>query len=212
MSLMANAILDCVESWASNYWMIRETGIIPCHGRIDALLVPLNAQAQCMEQSTELPETGLGFFSRLRLMGVEVKTNWRDFQRGLREGQFNRYYDALGGLYIATPPDKSYVWNGPPFKDVEFPPYAGHLVVTINHADPMEFTGGKCVCRKRPMYKQEPIPHETAIRLVWELARLRIDDKAKAEADLYKLQDKIKDRVGREILRPIMAVMREVCN
>lgn len=182
-------LLDAAEAWAGgDWWVIRET-IAGVRGRIDAIMVPITFDAACHNKAPG------GWTDKLRLVGLEVKASRSDFLRGLREGQFDRYSESLGGLYIVT--SKS-------VKTHEVPGGCGHLVVFKTKED--RWNGWRCVCRRRALFRDAHPDIETLWRLVF-LSHSRRREEVRAERDrvesaLTRIGNLASERVI-SMLRPI---------
>ncbi len=177
-NFMAEWILDSVQGWiAGAYWMIRETGLVNTNLRVDALLVPVNADAHCMKELTQE-----NFWSRPRLVGIEVKASRNDFLRGVREGQFEKYDSLLSGMYIA-------VLRGVA-KPSEVPKKFGFLTITKNQSGRRNWS---CVCQRQPTYTEPPVSAET----VWKLLFTLRDEYIARVRELEKKHKGIEKRIGR---------------
>lgn len=192
-----DTMLDAVERWATGYWLIRETGIVDVGGRLDGLLVPMNRDASCMESSRRVgvPQK-LRFFARPVLLGVEVKVTRADFLRGLREGQYDRYAEKLGGLYVAVPRGACRV--------AELPDGVGLLVAGRDFCDP-RFT---VVCRRNPTLRYVEMGQETFWRLLFTRDEEHCATLRRAEARVEALARKIGRGVGNAVSR-MFAEQRE---
>lgn len=169
-------VLDGVETWSfsSGAFLLRETGVIR-DGRLDGLLFPTSWDAN-------LPAG---------LWGVEVKVSRSDFQRGLREGQFEKYSKQITGLYLATGHDVC--------KTSEVPKGVGHLIVTRTGA------GLICSCRRKarevnPLATLDPlIVYRCIVDLVDQERKIR----RQWQKDLCKAQQRINDK-GSEIIASLL--------
>ncbi|MBE7466722.1 MAG: hypothetical protein HS116_24905 [Planctomycetes bacterium] len=148
----AKEVLDCVDTWAEDMLMVRETGIVDVGGRLDALLVPIGHQAVCMRALRG------SYWKRPRVVGVEVKVSRADFLRGLKEGQYERYAKALSGLYIAGPRGV--------FSTKEIPDYIGILTV---YKPPFRRSREHCACVRHPKFSEKPLNAESAWKLLFHL-------------------------------------------
>lgn len=144
MHWFANRVLDSVEIWADKYWLTRETECF-VKGRIDGLLIPTAFDAHCVKSIQG------HYASSVRVLGVEVKVSRSDFQNGMKNGQYDRYNDCLGGLYIATPTDVC--------KTAEIPKHIGHLQIDRRP------TPWRCICKRHPEYRDAQFTPEQ----IWQL-------------------------------------------
>jgi hypothetical protein len=104
LSYGARRVLDAVERWAVDCFLLRETCVLR-DGRLDGLLIPVSWTSPM----------------KCGLYAVEVKISRSDFLRGLNGKQFDRYLAMTNGLYVATYPGVC--------KTTELPHGVGHLIV-----------------------------------------------------------------------------------
>lgn len=192
----AHSMLDAVERWCDGMglWMLRETevGVV---GRIDALLVPVGFDAPCLGRR----KRG-GWTSKVVLTGVEIKANRADFDRGLKEGQFDRYAATLGGLYVATG-----LWAA----TRELPAGVGHMQVYEHAAhvararsgrrdrEPYEFGARlRCVVKRHPRWTDAELDNETAWRVLYRIAKTAADRRAELDQRFNAHTDKLGRRFG----------------
>lgn len=149
------SILDAVESWGAGFHMIRETGAaLSGSDRSDAVLIPVNAEAACMKGRGRMQDgRWTWWWDRVCLVGVEVKLTREDFRRGIREGQFEKYQERFGGLYLAIP-------HGIALRK-EVPEGVGLLTVRS--------PGASAVCVRNPVWRSVELDSVTAWRLVWRM-------------------------------------------
>ena len=174
IGLAAARMLDAVERWAfPDYWLMRETQAT-VNGRLDGLLIPRSFKASVLRRKP-------GYWTdKLAVVGVEVKASREDFQRGLREGQFDRYCDSSSGLFVVT---------GREVKTAEVPKRCGH-VICFDH---QRFNGLSAACRRLPEWRDIPLDDDTAWRIVFYAADQQREAEAKARTEQRELMKKIGD-------------------
>lgn len=167
--ITASRVLEAVERWATGCWVVREIELLGeraataepvtnnwnraqrqreavSAGRLDALLVPTTPY-----ETPWAKKIGGWCLQTARLIGVEVKVSIADFKVGLKTGQFDRYADQLGGLYIATPAGM--------VKSSDVPANFGHLVVSGSWGEE------RAVCKRHPtLTAAQPTPE-----MFWKL-------------------------------------------
>lgn len=186
--MSASRLLDAAEAWAGgDWWVIRET-IAGVKGRIDALMVPVTFDAAMHNK-----EHG-GWTDKLRLVGLEIKASRADFLRGLRDGQFDRYSESLGGLYVVT---------SRAVKTVEVPAGCGHLVVFDL---PNDRFGYRCICRRRATFRAAHPDLDTLWRLVF-LSHNRRRDEVRAERDRV---ERALERIGNIASERVISMLRPI--
>jgi hypothetical protein len=154
--MIAEDVLDAVENWACGATLIREIELLgnapeaekgynqhhrdrmaKAFGRLDGLLVPMRPW-----DCPWYKKRGGWIWRSACLVGVEVKVSLADFKNGLKKGQFDRYGDNLGALYIATPAKL--------VKTSEIPKQFGHLVVRPRKAHHDGSVAGSVRGKRRP--------------------------------------------------------------
>lgn len=197
---LAKWVLDATEQWASGYMMIRETGIVfvgrienehATPGRLDALLVPVSPKAPCMIPTKEY------FWYRCGLIGVEVKVSRDDFLRGLREKQYQRYNDALSGLYVAAPRGV--------LKTAELPEGVGHLVYV---QEPRH--NSRIICKRHPAFKKAKLDPDVPWRIVFEIAEQYRKKQHKERRDRKSASARFAEVVSRRMNKLLNQIEDEV--
>lgn len=210
----ARHMLDAAFAWAKglkgSYLPLRETnaGLVD-NGRLDGLLVPTNIHCDVFSRDGGLGETKPGepwakaWTDRLGLIGLEVKASRADFQRGLREGQFERYLPALAGLYVVT---------GREVKSEEVPRPCGHLVVYEPPGEQKALawggtraipTGMRCVRKRRAEYKPPTMSTDLMWRVMWDVLEQAREER---RAEQQRLNDTMK-RVGDLAARRVFSLL-----
>lgn len=145
-------------------------------GRVDVLLVPVNAGAAVMEHRMETLPSGStcwpAFWSRPGFVGVEVKATRSDFARALGSGQFDRYAAALSGLYVLTSP--GVVRRG------ELPDGLGHLSLRTD--------GAAVVARRHPKFRPVGLSVEDVWRVLFRVCELHRDELRERDRVLHVLR------------------------
>lgn len=177
----AKQILDAVDHWAFGAHMIREIEIFgpdcKAAGRVDGLLMTLSPWEAPWSKSLRR-----WAWSAARLVGVEVKVSRNDFKKGLESGQFNRYADVLGSLYVATPKDL--------VKTSEIPKRFGHLVV--RHVK----GGWRASCRRHPVFEEQEVAPELIWKLVHRLHKSHMEELGEIRDRNKRVYERLGDRFG----------------
>ena len=106
------------------------------------------------------------------LIGVEVKRSRPDFLNGIKKGQYERYHNALNGLYICTSQGIA--------KASEIPKKFGHLVIKD------EFTSDiRCICRRHPEYHKVEYPEFTAWQIMARVYKEHVDELYRMNREYY---------------------------
>jgi hypothetical protein len=182
-SYTAKEMLAAVEQWAfPDYWMMRETAACaPAGGRLDGLLIPVSIQSPAMKSR--------GFRSgywteRAVPVGVEIKASRADFRRGLNEGQFARYAEAVPNLFVCTGRDVA---------TSEIPEGVGHLVHHCPPGEQQTMNGcrrrttnpePRIVCRRQPKFR----PHEMDADTMWRIVLYCADEVREAQREREREQ------------------------
>lgn len=194
----AKQILDAVEGWASDRWMLlREIGAC-VDGRLDGLLVPISMDAMSADK-----ECG-GWTDKMHLFGVEVKASRADFMAGVKRGQFEKYVDGgIAGLFVATNPE---------IKTREVPASVGHLIVRGPDRFLTDEYGSlrknkfstpdwRCSCRRMPTIRREPMTEETMWRVMFRVIQnFKATERANRSAN-ERTDKKIGELIAGEIRR-----------
>ncbi len=177
-------VLDGVERWVEGCLLVRETESLPGldSGRIDGLLVPVDSLAAIHKTKV-----------RMGLIGVEVKIHRSDFLRGLKAGQFDRYAQALSGLYIAT--------TGIVCKTREVPRAYGHLVVNRRPG-----YGSICVCKRHPQWSVGPLTVDDMWAVLFRVVE-RLRDDASRDKEQYA---NWKNVAGAQVMERVMGALARV--
>lgn len=175
-------ILDAVERWATGCHMFREIELIAGEiqaekslGRLDAMLVPLRYALIPWRGSMR----GWTWTSR-RLVGIEVKVDRADLKRGLSTGQFERYLEGVGALYIATPAGLC--------KTNELPDGVGHLVVRNKWK-------GIAVCRRRATFGDA----QPSVAMMWKILAFMNASHDRIERERMVKFQRAQDKVGKSV-------------
>ena len=194
-SIIVGWFLDVVEKWAEGYWVIRETGIATPGNRLDALLVPISQNAHCMK-SLRGP-----FWKRPRIVGVEVKTSRNDFQRGLKTGQYEKYDEAVTGLYLVVPKGDQVC------KMKEVPKNLGFIEVDNSR----HRSAWTLACKRHPKYgNTEGLSAEIPWRLMFRLREemnLAINDERHRYEERYK---ELRNEVDRTVHNSIRQIENQI--
>lgn len=194
MGFKQDIALNAIERWAYGYHLFRETGAIDTSFRLDGLLVPTGPDAYCMGQ------VGEAFFDRPRLVGVEVKASRSDFLRGLNGGQFEKYDDALAGLYIATFDDVC--------KASEIPPGVGHLKIFQKQAG--HRVEWRCACRRHPALSDTRPSAETAWRLLFKIQESHREKLWEMDLQYRQKLDRIGSEASSKVFAALSAIQKSV--
>lgn len=159
----ASNILAAVERWAVDCFLLRETCVIR-DGRLDGLLIPVSWTSPM----------------KCGLYAVEVKTMRSDFLRGLKGGQFERYFNQVHGLYIATYPEVC--------KTSEIPRGIGHLVVNRQSR--------VACCRRKAAKRHGAVLDEG---MLWRILYDAFDQQRKQIAKERQIIHKTVKRIGQHI-------------
>jgi len=192
MALISDWVLDAVERWADGYWLIRETGI-GVVGRLDGLLVPVSRAAHCMKRLKE------PLWKRPRLVGVEVKTSRADFQRGLKNQQYERYAESVSGLYVATLVDVC--------RTSELPDGVGHLL--LNNRRGVHSTRG-LICKRHPHYNESRVDAETAWQLLFVAKEQFIAETHKRNRRQAEVIERIGANAAGRIFKPLRQIEQAI--
>jgi len=189
----AKNILDLIERWAvgKGWWTVRETGIVECPGRVDALLVPRNMDAAPMKVTRNKNGEREWFWNRPRLAAVEIKVRRADFLRGLKTGQYDRYRGSVTGLFIATPRGIC--------KRSEIPTGIGHLQL-------LTVPGGedRIVCARKPDWREVVFPENIAWRLLFKLCELHVAQVRQLEIKHREGYERVGRLLGETVFRAAM--------
>ncbi len=179
----AKQVLDGVEQWVEGCILVRETGALWSGNRIDGLLVPVHWSAKIHQRAKV----------RLGLVGVEVKIRRGDFLRGLKSGQFDRYAEALSGLYIAT--------TGPVCKTREIPRDFGHLVVNKSRGH-----GVVCICKRHPQWRDGQLSVGDMWKVLFQVVEC-IQEETVQEREKYA---NWKESTGLRIVSRVMTALSHI--
>lgn len=188
-------LLDAVDQWAVGYFMLRELGIVT-NGRLDAVLIPVSADASIMAINKFPGQDYTSFYDRVMLVGVELKASRTDFLKGLKSGQFERYDKELSGVYVATL-DKIASTN-------ELPVGIGHLSISFKYPNYV------CKCKRHPKFKLVKPDLDQLIRIMFSY-REEMQKRFRAERDRnYLLQEKLKEFTGNFVIRKLDECFRKI--
>uniref|UniRef100_A0A6M3M2G6 Uncharacterized protein n=1 Tax=viral metagenome TaxID=1070528 RepID=A0A6M3M2G6_9ZZZZ len=184
--------MDAVEQWATDFLLIREIGIVSGNRRLDGVLVPKSG-----EGVWRYMKNGPGFWDWFGLLGLEVKMTRGDFQRGVNDGQFERYRKAVAGLFLVTPPKM--------LKPAEVPDGLGHLIVYQRSG-----SGLVCTCRKKPEIRKVEPTSEQMWRLIFRIVQATDEKIRKTEAAKKKWEEQMGDLASRHVMATLRKMRKAV--
>lgn len=179
---------QAIRTWAQGYHAVEEWAL-DFQSRVDLLLIPVGGSASVMETNRTDSGDYMGFWERCGLVGVEVKVSRSDFLRGLKEGQFTRYAEALAGLYVAVPHGYA--------KPREIPEGLGVLTLVER--------GGMvvCACRRHPRFNQVRPDGETAWRLLFRLREEMIAEMRRNRERQIRWESDVRRKYGQKVAREV---------
>jgi hypothetical protein len=158
-------------------------------GRLDALLVPFSPW-----DAPWTSRIGGWCWQAARLVGIEVKRDRADFKNGLNKGQFERYWNGLAALYIATPHHL--------VKTSEIPSQFGHLVIYEGGSDCRQ-SRHRCVCKRHAKFEDKhPAPE-----MLWKLLHAITRDCEIRQRELRARWEKAREKIGRKAGAMISAAL-----
>lgn len=178
----AAQVLDGVELWAANSYLLRETGVLGDGCRLDGLLIPVSWNSPIA--------TGIH--------GVEVKISRSDFLRGLRGGQLEKYLSKCNTLYIATGPKVC--------KTSEIPKSIGHLIVGRRDGQSV------CVCRRHATFHPGKFSEKFMWRMVFDLFDQFEKQRRKEESERREKDDIVGHEIWRRVATAAEKAISEIRN
>lgn len=178
--------------WADGYHALEEWAL-DFQSRVDLLLIPVGPSASVMECNRTSCNEYMSFWERCGLVGVEVKVSRPDFLRGLKEGQFTRYAEALRGLYVAFPRGVARV--------KELPENVGILTLVEKPS------GISCVCLRHPSFNQLQPDAETAWRVVFRMREEWAKERRRLEEQKVRWSQQVEKRHGRKVAQAVVRLM-----